>query len=137
MDVGTASRILLAILRTIQLRKTMAAIVDLEDGRKVRIREEIPPYDIYTVELQISKDQAAAYHKVYHQADKNLGSGVDDETQTGRIRMSQYRRLCHVVANPILETLVSKSSVKDVNSWYNDNYDHGATKLFKKTNPLA
>ena len=47
----------------------------------------------------------------------------------------QNRRLQHAVLDPRLDRLATISTVKKVNTWYNDLSDHGATTLFHKLTP--
>jgi hypothetical protein len=57
--IGLALR---AILSQIQMRHTMATLIDLGDGKDpVRIGSNIPHYRVCTVELRMSRLQASVY----------------------------------------------------------------------------
>ena len=60
MDTLTASAVLPPILKMIQLRRVMGTEMDV-DGQTVRIGQDIPPYEVMTVELIMSKLQQSTY----------------------------------------------------------------------------
>jgi SNF2 family DNA or RNA helicase len=149
--VGLALR---AILSQIQLRHTMATVIDMGDGQMLPIGENIPHYRVTTVELRMSRAQSQRYQQIYDQhvgslytgaaiaacSDRNSKpSALGPEEPRGRLNMFSHRRLVHATLNTHLETLVcsvgKRSLVKDINRWYESAKDFGVTHFFRHTRP--
>jgi hypothetical protein len=144
--IGLALR---AILSQIQLRHTMATVIDMGNGQMLRIGENIPHYRVTTVELCMSRAQSQCYQLIYDQHIGSLYSGASDrnnkssalgpEEPRGRLNMVSHRRLVHATLNTHLETLVcsvgKRSLVKDINQWYKRANDFGVTHFFRHTRP--
>ena len=128
----TARAVLPVILNIVQLRQTFANEIEMTGGRTVRVESEIPPYTIYTVDLAMNLSEQKTYYKVYESQTKGIKRGVDEKSEDGRINFQKHRRLQHTILDPRLNTLVKISTVKEVNKWYEDLVDHGATKIFHK-----
>ena len=145
-DSESIGKALRAILSQIQLRHTMATVIDMGNGKKLRIGENIPHYRIGTVELAMSPIQRRLYERVWDQHVGSLYTVAGDEDQspekdepTGCLNMVTHRRLIHASLNLHLETLVcrvgKKSLVKDINRWYDAAKDFGVTHFFRHSRP--
>jgi SNF2 family DNA or RNA helicase len=157
MSAESAQIVLPAILKQIQLRRTMASFIDLENGLDpIRIGAEIPPYEVVTVELQMNATQARMYDAAYNRH-RPLGNAMDflqdallaDNESTkrkkkGKATVAQrapfiaHRRLMHMGTSIHLEKLVEKikakrAMVKNVTQWHDKDGDHGLSFLFKAT----
>ena len=60
---------------------------------------------------------------------------MDEESGAGRLDFQKHRRLQHATLDPRLDLLAKISTVKQVDKWYGDLNDYGATKLYEKLVP--
>ena len=133
LDPVTAHRIIRPILRMVQLRRVMASSVEA-NGETVRVGAGIPPYRITTVELNHLKAQSRSYFDIHNVEAKAMGLGRDEKTQETRLNFAKHRNLCHATLNPQLFRLVN-NKIENVNKWYNEFEDYGATLLHQASRP--
>ena len=123
MDALTASKVLPPILRQIQLRRAMGDAM-IVNGEEVMIGQDIPPYEIVTVELRLSAAQKDFYKLTHGRLVGILGKGLDKETQEGRMNMTAHRTLCHAVADGRLSIMEKRLASRDglnvgtLNTWH-------------------
>ena len=111
MNALTASKVLPPILRQIQLRRAMGDAMTV-NSKEVVIGQGIPPYEIITVELRMTRAQKEFYLLTHHALAGYLSKGADKETQEGLMNMTVHRTLCHAVADGRLTTMEKRLSAK-------------------------
>lgn len=144
--VGEVARdVLSKILPLLQLRRTMASTMDVY-GKTVRIGDNIVPYFITTVELEMDPDEKRQYADIWykwidHLSRKTHKSGGTDKAkpeadQKGLRDQRVHRFLSLVTFDQRLASLLTRtkeSQASHVEAWYGRNNDHGATYYHRLT----
>ena len=126
MNAQTASMMISFILRLLQFRRIM---IDQMNVLKkiVRIEADISSYRITTIELQMSFFQTKKYNKIHRILSKQLKENVDAKTNEKFINMISHRKLCHVILNIALYSIIrndKKYIHKKINRIHlNDDYE--------------
>ena len=126
MNAQTASMMISFILRLLQFRRIM---IDQMNVLKkiVRIEADISSYRITTIELQMNFFQTKEYNKIHRILNKQLKENVDAKTNEKFINMISHRKLCHVILNIALYSIIrndKKYIHKKINRIHlNDDYE--------------
>ena len=148
MEGEVARKALGAILTCLQMRRTMATRMEVNDDW-VRIGDDIPPYKIVTVELGMTRAQERAYGRIYNHYKKHLSRPADDRNPTpanapavndmGLRNMRVHRRLSLATFDLQLEAFCNRTGHKnlsrDVHSWYDAYEDNGLTIWWNFSRP--
>ena len=93
----------------------------------VRIEADISSYRITTIELQMSFFQTKKYNKIHRILNKQLKKNVDAKINEKFINMISHRKLCHVILNIALYSIIrddKKYIHKKINRIHlNDDYE--------------
>ena len=143
LDPHIAKVVLPLILRQFSLCRGFADVIIFPDGRKQRIGQEIPTYDICTVELAFKRNTyKLEYKTAFERHIQHLAAGgqVDPAlalTDSKATRnMGAHRRLCQPTASLGLERLcvrVSGTRVDHVNRFHVHGTDNGMSFFQKNT----
>ena len=144
MGTWAAFQAIPKILSLLQIRRSMASVLTvIRNGapEEVRIGDQIPHYNITTVELENSRaEQAEVSHfhaglisrlkRFGRKVGQNLATVLDPSSEEGRMNVKAYRRLCHLAYSPSLEVFArstgSKNLVEHVTKWH-EHGDYGLT----------
>ena len=157
------SIILPPILKLLMLRLSMASEIDLGDGSEPqRIGADVPPCNIYTVELEMHKKEKIVHdQRTLHLLrrlfvgdtgvqEKRAGAAkmsatANSEKPEGMMDSGIYRYLMHCTLDPRLGKLTTlghkRSSTEErraaakkrQNNWVDIDYDNGASYYFMAT----
>lgn len=150
------------ILAQFQLRLTMASHIDREDGQPAAlVAEDVPPCNIYTVELQMAPAEARQYRDVTEVALKAIARG-DREGMAARAPTTAFSASANTMGSegiqdngiyrlvmqatfdarlPLLTTsqrwangrALLKGQPVGRNNWVGEDFDHGASFYFVAT----
>ncbi|KAI9775006.1 MAG: hypothetical protein M1839_001606 [Geoglossum umbratile] len=140
MPAERARFVLPALSHVLQLQRTTASLVDVGDGRQLRVGDDIPPFSTSTVELALDP-QAQAEYRTYH--DKLIGqlkrynpASREDEDQPFVVFNNRFlRRLAHNAFSPALERFaqrISRNGVKEIEH-FRQYTDNGARHFIRHT----
>ena len=126
MNAQTTSMMISLILRLLQFRRFM---IDQMNVLKkiVRIEANISLYRITTIEFQMNLFQTKKYNKIYRILNKQLKENVNAKINENFIDMINYRKLCHVILNIALYSIIRSNKKyihKKINRIHlNDDYE--------------
>ena len=126
MNAQTTSMMISFILRLLQFRRIMIDQVNVLK-KIVKIEANISSYRITTIELQMSFFQTKKYNKIHRILSKQLKENVDAKINEKFINMISHRKLCHVILNIALYSIIrddKKYIHKKINRIHlNDDYE--------------
>ena len=91
IDINLCAALIRPILMLSQIRRYKGLTVELEPGKSVTVRADIPTYHVLTVELQMSRSQAKVYTEAHKTLANNMGTGADAVTGEGHINIGRHR----------------------------------------------
>ena len=131
-----ASRLLPLIYTLIVLRRVKGQEIDL-GHKKIIIGQDVPRYNIQTVELAMNKAQQRLYSRAHQRYCHALGRGnlirSGNPTENGKVDLASHRFLCHATMDPELDNFATKTTtVKNMDAWH-EKGDHGCTYYHSRT----
>lgn len=130
LSTATAVGLLPIILTLIQLRRVKGQQIEVM-GDMVTIGQDIPPYRVTTVELEMSIAEYKAYLAAHEKLVPRLSAGSFEDgaepvRNEGRMNMAVHRLLSHICMHPGLDAFAKtkKASTQNVVTW-NDREDYG------------
>ncbi|KAI9882008.1 MAG: hypothetical protein M1823_006268 [Watsoniomyces obsoletus] len=140
-----------AILRLVQLRRTMASQIQDCHGVTKRIGGEIKSYFITTVELEMNSHEQRAHDLTWSRFSRYLGvaTGAKAKFKTNRvkpaadepsgIRDARICRLFTMMAHDLkwarYHNVAECTRARDVQDWPSRDMDYGATHFYQHTKP--
>lgn len=118
------------ILELVQLRRSYSTVLtDPISGRTVRVGEDIPPYQISTVDLRLKEEEQTEYLAYHRSLVCRLMMSAKDEVtgaRRGMMRMAIFRQLALASTSLLLNWLVQRfhgGKSSEVYRWREEGFD--------------